>query len=83
MLQMSGSVSPIFSSAVMMPRIGAVRPKTLLADNYVLHRPVAKLFLRNELLDALCYRYSFFYYSYIVWRRAREPILPVTGYSFL
>jgi hypothetical protein len=23
-----------------------------------------------------------FYYSYIVWRRAREPILPVSGYSY-
>jgi hypothetical protein len=24
----------------------------------------------------------FYYYSYIVWRRAREPILPVTGCSY-
>jgi hypothetical protein len=24
----------------------------------------------------------FFYFSYIVWRRAREPILPVSGYSY-
>jgi hypothetical protein len=25
--------------------------------------------------------FYYFYYSYIVWRRAREPILPVSGYS--
>jgi hypothetical protein len=27
--------------------------------------------------------FLFYYYSYIVWRRAREPILPVTGYFIL
>jgi hypothetical protein len=26
--------------------------------------------------------FFYYYYSYIVWRRAREPILPVTGYSY-
>jgi hypothetical protein len=26
--------------------------------------------------------FYFYYYSYIVWRRAREPILPVSGYSY-
>jgi hypothetical protein len=25
---------------------------------------------------------SYYYYSYIVWRRARDPILPVSGYSY-
>jgi hypothetical protein len=24
----------------------------------------------------------YFYYSYIVWRRAREPILPASGYTY-
>jgi hypothetical protein len=29
------------------------------------------------------YYYYYYYYSYIVWRRAREPILPITGYFIL
>jgi hypothetical protein len=59
MLQMSGSVKPIFSYAVMIPRISAVRPKTSLADRYVLDRRVAKLCSANELLDASFYRNAF------------------------
>jgi hypothetical protein len=31
-------------------------------------------------LDAVCHTDFFYYYSYIVWRRARESILPVSGY---
>jgi hypothetical protein len=26
--------------------------------------------------------FYYYYYSYIVWRRARKPILPVSGYSY-
>jgi hypothetical protein len=52
------------------------------------NRPVCQANLRARdkyffSIEIFLRQIFFYYYSYIVWRRAREPILPVTGYFYI